>query len=210
MKPPLNIALSTLTLLTVGSFALPSLAQEVTCNDTTHARAVTKRFYVNICGSRSTPDRYVGSSKNGQSIILPLKSYGNGTYTANNGKIRYTLTPNYLKVTENGRVIVKEKIVSQGLSKVSSQSRQPRTIIVYGRNGCSRTRYALEELSRQGVRYEYKNIDNQADLNEFYQRVSRANMGSGSIGLPLVYINTNPQITVSNPNISEVISIYRR
>jgi glutaredoxin len=209
MKCILNKGLSILILSTATSFASPSLAQEVTCSDTIHARAVTKGYYVNICGSRSTPTRYVGSSKNGQSIVLPLKSYGNGIYTAKSGTIQYTLTSSYLKVTKNGKILIKEKIISQNSNNIISQASEVRTVIVYGRDGCSRTQHAIQQLAQQGVKYQYKNTDNQADANEMYQRIRNANITIGnSVNLPVIYVNT-PKTTVINPNITEIINLYR-
>jgi hypothetical protein len=87
---------------------LPQLAltqnTEVTCGQglTTYARAETKGYYVNICGA----------GKAGQAIVLPLKSYSDGKYTAVSGNIRYTLTSSYLTVTQSGRTILKQKVIS--------------------------------------------------------------------------------------------------
>jgi hypothetical protein len=86
--------------------------REVVCGNTTYARAETKSFHVNICGNSSRPTQYVGSGKGGQALILPLKSYGSGTYVAVSGTIRYVLTSSYLKVTQNGRTIVNQKVIS--------------------------------------------------------------------------------------------------
>jgi glutaredoxin len=209
MKSILNKGLSILILSTATSFAPPSLSQEVTCSDTIHARAVTKGYYVNICGSRSTPTRYIGSSKNGQSIVIPLKSYGNGIYTAKSGAIQYTLTSSYLKVTKNGKVILKEKIISRSENNVASQPNEVKTVTVYGRDACSRTRHAIQQLAQQGVKYQYKNIDDRANTDEMYQRIRSANIITGNnISLPVVYINTS-KTTVINPNINEVINSYR-
>lgn len=89
-------------------------SNEVTCgqNLTTYARAETKGYYVNICGNASGPDRYLGSGKSGQAIVLPLQSYSSGKYTAASGNIRYILTSNYLTVTQSGRTILKQRIIS--------------------------------------------------------------------------------------------------
>lgn len=87
-------------------------SNEVVCNDTTHVRAETKGYYVNICGTPSQPNRYVGSSKTGQAIILPLKTYSPGKYIAVSGNITYILTPDYLTVTKSGRTILKQRIIS--------------------------------------------------------------------------------------------------
>ena len=87
-------------------------SNEVSCGGKTYVRAETKGFYVNICGDDNKPTRYVGSGKGGQALILHLKSYDSGKYVAVSGTIRYTLTSEYLKVTQNGRTIVNQKVIS--------------------------------------------------------------------------------------------------
>ena len=88
-------------------------SNEVTCGQglTTYARAETKGYYVNICGDASGPNRYLGAGKSGQAIVLPLQSYSSGKYTAASGNIRYILTSDYLTVTQNGRTILKQRII---------------------------------------------------------------------------------------------------
>lgn len=89
-----------------------SLATEVICLDTTYARAETKGYYVNICGNSNGPSRYIGSSKSGQALVIPLSSFSDGKYIARSGEFRYTLTRNFLTVTQNGRTILKQKVIS--------------------------------------------------------------------------------------------------
>jgi hypothetical protein len=86
---------------------------EVICSQgtTTYARAETKGYYVNICGDSNGPNRYLGAGKSGQAIVLPLQSYSSGKYTAVSGNIRYTLTSDYLTVTQSGRTILKQKVI---------------------------------------------------------------------------------------------------
>jgi hypothetical protein len=97
---------------------LPRLAltqsNEVICGNgsTTYAKAETKGYYVNICGDSNGPNRYLGAGKSGQTIILPLQSYSSGKYTAVSGNIRYTLTSSYLTVTQRGRTILKQQVIS--------------------------------------------------------------------------------------------------
>jgi hypothetical protein len=87
---------------------------EVTCGQglTTFARAETKGYYVNICGDASGPNRYLGAGKSGQAIVLPLQSYSPGKYVAASGNIRYILTSDHLTVTQNGRTILKQRIIN--------------------------------------------------------------------------------------------------
>jgi hypothetical protein len=97
---------------------LPRLAlaqnTEVICGNgsTTYARAETKGYYVNICGNSDEPTRYLGAGKSGQAIVLPLQSHSTDKYTAISGNIRYTLTPNYLTVTQSGRTLLKQKVIN--------------------------------------------------------------------------------------------------
>jgi hypothetical protein len=87
---------------------------EVTCGQglTTYAKAETKGYYVNICGDSNGPNRYLGAGKSGQAIVLPLQSYSSGKYTAVSGNVRYTLTSSYLTVTQRGRTILKQQVIS--------------------------------------------------------------------------------------------------
>jgi hypothetical protein len=100
----------------IASSLLPQLvfaqSREVICLDVTYARVKTRNFYVNICGNSSRPSQYVGTSNGGQAIVLPLSSYSGGGYVAVNGNVRYILTPSSLIVTQGGRTIVKERVVS--------------------------------------------------------------------------------------------------
>jgi hypothetical protein len=97
---------------------LPRLAlaqsTEVICanGSTTYAKAETKGYYVNICGDSDGPNRYLGAGKSGQAIVLPLQSHSTNKYIAVSGNIRYTLTPNYLTVTQSGRTILKQKVIN--------------------------------------------------------------------------------------------------
>jgi hypothetical protein len=101
------------TIQTVRRLALHQ-RREVVCGNgsTTYARAETKDYYVNICGDSNGPNLYVGAGKTGQAIVLPLKSHGSGKYIAVSGTIRYTLTSSYLTVTNRGKTILKQKVIS--------------------------------------------------------------------------------------------------
>jgi hypothetical protein len=113
----MNMNKLTRSIVLVGSIAAllsPQIAlsqsREVVCGNTTYARVRTRNFYVNICGNPSFPTQYVGTSKGGQAIVLPLSSRANGRFVANNGNVRYILTPSFLTVTQGGRTIVKERV----------------------------------------------------------------------------------------------------
>jgi hypothetical protein len=88
--------------------------REVICGSgsITYVKAETKRYHVNICGDSNSPKLYVGSSKTGQAIVLPLKSYSSGQYVATSGDIKYTLNSRYLTVTQNRRIIRREAVLS--------------------------------------------------------------------------------------------------
>lgn len=87
---------------------------EVICGNgsITFARIQTKGYYVNICGNANGPNTYLGAGKSGQAIVLPLESYSTGKFIAVSGNIRYIVTPNYLTVTQSGRTILKQRVIS--------------------------------------------------------------------------------------------------
>lgn len=71
--------------------------------------AETPRYLVYICGG-DNPNTYVGISKNGgNGINVPLRSYTRDRFVAVNGTTTYTLTRTQLTVTQNGRVILRER-----------------------------------------------------------------------------------------------------
>lgn len=90
------------------------IAQSLACPENSggsqFVTAETKNFLVYICGG-DLPNTYVGVAKNRNrgGIILPLRSYTNDRFVAVNGNVRYTLTRNELIVTQNGRVILRER-----------------------------------------------------------------------------------------------------
>lgn len=74
--------------------------------------AQTRRYYIYICGG-DNPSTYIGIAKNGSGQIeLPLASYTRDRFVANNRNTRYTVTRGYLTVTQKGKVILKERIIS--------------------------------------------------------------------------------------------------
>ncbi len=93
-----------------------SLAKGCPEGNNTFAKAETKSFFVYICGS-SNPSSYISVARKSNIIInLPLKkSNQNGLkanqYVAINGDIRFHLTDKVLRVSRNGRNIVKEKVL---------------------------------------------------------------------------------------------------
>lgn len=85
--------------------------------NTTFARAETKSFFVYICGSEN-PNSYVSvTRKNNRRVNLPLKKWAinpvnANRYVATKGNINFVLTDKLLKVSRNGRNIVKEKVLN--------------------------------------------------------------------------------------------------
>jgi hypothetical protein len=78
--------------------------------ESTFVTAETANYVITICGG-DLPGTYIGESKNGSGRIrLPLQSYGRDRFVAVNGDTRYVLTPNELRVTQNGRIILRETI----------------------------------------------------------------------------------------------------
>ncbi|PLZ04510.1 hypothetical protein [Fischerella thermalis] len=86
--------------------------------NTSFVEAATKNYIVYICG-REMPDTYIALTKNGTSIItLPLLSNYNSSakaedseYIAIKGKTRYLLNRKMLRVSRDGRNLVKEKVL---------------------------------------------------------------------------------------------------
>jgi LCCL domain len=80
--------------------------------DRTFVAAETNNFFLFICG-KNKPTYYIGTAKNNSgSIRLPISSTGTKKYTVKNGNASYTLTPQNLTITQNGRVIQKDPILS--------------------------------------------------------------------------------------------------
>ncbi|MFB2833706.1 hypothetical protein [Floridanema evergladense] len=78
--------------------------------ESTFVTAETASYVISICGG-NFPGTYIGESKNGSGRIrLPLQRYERDRYVAVNGNTRYILTPNELRVTQNGQTILRETI----------------------------------------------------------------------------------------------------
>jgi hypothetical protein len=81
-------------------------------NDRIFVTAETENFSIAICG-KSKPTYYLGTGKNnGSSIRLPLASIGTKKYTIKNGNVSYILTPQYLKIVENGKILQTDKVIT--------------------------------------------------------------------------------------------------
>ncbi|MFB2772190.1 hypothetical protein ACE1AT_23320 [Pelatocladus sp. BLCC-F211] len=95
-----------------------SLARGCPTGHTSFVEAATKNYIVYICG-KQTPDTYVAITKNGNNIItLPLQLNYNSSqktedseYIAVKGKTHYLLNRKILKVSRDGRNLVKEKVL---------------------------------------------------------------------------------------------------
>ena len=93
-----------------------SLAKGCPEDNNTFAQAETKSFFIYICG-KSNPSSYVSvTRKSNRSINLPLQKWNQSgvkasRYIATNGNIRFVLTDKVLRVSRNGRNVVKEKVM---------------------------------------------------------------------------------------------------
>lgn len=80
--------------------------------DRTFVTAETNNFFLFICG-KNKPTYYIGTAKNNSgSIRLPISSASTKKYTIKNGTAAYTLTPQNLTITQNGRIIQTDPILS--------------------------------------------------------------------------------------------------
>ena len=83
----------------------------------TFARAETKNFFIYICGHEN-PNSYVSvTRKSNRRVNLPLKKSNQNDvkanrYIATNGNIRFVLTDKALRVSRDGRNVVKEKVLN--------------------------------------------------------------------------------------------------
>ncbi len=83
----------------------------------TFAKAETKNFFIYICGD-DNPSSYISVARKSNRIInLPLNTSNQNSlktkqYVATNGNIRFILTDKVLKVSRNGRNIIKEKVLN--------------------------------------------------------------------------------------------------
>jgi hypothetical protein len=83
-------------------------------NKKTFATAETNNFFLYICGV-SSPTNYVGVSKsNKKSISLPLES--SNPFIARNGDYTYTVTSQFLTITEKGKIIKKQPVISYSVN----------------------------------------------------------------------------------------------
>lgn len=83
----------------------------------TFVQAETKSFFIYICGHKNPSSYVTVTRKSNQRINLPLTIWHqNGLranrYLAINGNIRFILTDKVLRVSRDGRNVVKEKVLS--------------------------------------------------------------------------------------------------
>lgn len=82
-------------------------------------RFETTYYRVFICEDQNSDSlTYVGMEKGAEqssNIILPLVSSENDTYVAVNGEVVYTIDSQELIITENGRIIGREAVLSSGI-----------------------------------------------------------------------------------------------
>jgi hypothetical protein len=78
-------------------------------------------------------------------------------------------------------------------------------IVVYGRDACGLTREFKSGLSRSGVSYVFKNIDEQSVQDELYPRMRNAGLDTSSFGLPVIDVNGRILI---RPELQNVLQLY--
>jgi hypothetical protein len=84
----------------------------------TFVTAHTKNHWIHICGDEQPTD-FIGHSKTDKGgIVLPLTESQHDQFIAENGDVVYTLTPEFIIVTQNGRILRQDLIEHQfGLSR---------------------------------------------------------------------------------------------
>ncbi|MEA5593706.1 hypothetical protein [Rivularia sp. UHCC 0363] len=96
-----------------------ALAKGCPQGNNTFAQAETRSFFIYICGVEN-PSSYISITRTSNTIInLPLQKWNqNGVktnrYVAINGDISFVLTDKILRVSRDGRNIVKEKVLQWG------------------------------------------------------------------------------------------------
>ena len=77
----------------------------------------TTNYYIYICSGdgRNSLGYYIGAAKDGSGgITVPLTRRSGDRYIAANGNTLYAVTPYELRVTQNGRIILNERILTAG------------------------------------------------------------------------------------------------
>jgi len=84
-------------------------------NSTVDRTFETPNYYITICSgdSRNSLGYYIGAAKDGSGgITVPLSRRSGDRYIAANGNTLYAITPYELRVSENGRTILSERILA--------------------------------------------------------------------------------------------------
>jgi LCCL domain len=92
----------------------PSSDRVGNCQDDDRAFVIaeTRNFFVSICG-KNKPSYYIGTAKDtGSSIRLSVSSSSAKKYTIKNRGVAYVLTPQSLTITQNGKVLQQDPIIS--------------------------------------------------------------------------------------------------
>jgi len=92
-----------------------------------------------------------------------------------------------------GLVAVMAVFTARDMLSFQSEALEPlynsRYIIVYGRDGCSRTQQLLSSLKEENKDYIYKKIDERSVKNEVRPRLKEAGYNTRRIILPVVDVN---------------------
>jgi hypothetical protein len=80
-------------------------------------------------------------------------------------------------------------------------------VVVYGRDSCGITKRTRAGLSRAGVPYEYKSVDNPGVGDELHPRMRAAGLDTSSYGLPVVDVSSTIRV---RPQVDTVADDYRQ
>jgi hypothetical protein len=100
-----------------NTYQSPTISSSATTSgclgsDRVFVRAETNNFLIYICGN-DRPTNYVGIAKNGGgNISLPISQFQDDRFIVTNNNVSYIVTPQYLTITQNGRTIQTDPIVS--------------------------------------------------------------------------------------------------
>jgi glutaredoxin len=93
--------------------------------------------------------------------------------------------------------------------QIAMLAKKSKSIVLYGRPDCSRTRNLAQQLSEKRISYVFKNIDSAAESAEMFALMGRANLSiKDSIPLPVVVINK--KWLMVNPSIEDLLDTYKK
>jgi glutaredoxin len=79
-------------------------------------------------------------------------------------------------------------------------------VVVYGRDSCGYTQKMREQLSRAGIRHQYKIIDKSAVAERIHDRMRKAGIDTSRYPLPVVDVNGSIR---TRPDAEWVVQQYK-